>query len=66
MPDTNSNQPPKYISLIGLRYEEIQVLLRALDALAGEADDVETLTHIDALQKKIRGSVDTKGKVYGM
>ena len=62
----NSSQPPTYVSLVGLKYDEILVLLRALDALVGEVDDVETLTRIDHLQKKIKNSIDTKSEVFGM
>lgn len=65
MPNT-PNPPPAYVSLIGLKHDEVLVLLRALDALVGEADDVETLTHVDTLQKKIRGAIDAKSHVYGM
>ena len=65
MPNT-PNPPPAYVSLIGLKYEDVVLLLRALDALVGEADDVETLTAVDALQKKIKGSIDAKSQVFGM
>jgi len=46
--------PPKYISLGNFKYEDVVLLLRGLDVLAGEVDDMGTLSNIDALQKRIK------------
>lgn len=46
--------PPKFISLVNLKFEDVGLILRGLDALAGDVDDVGTLSNIDALQKRIK------------
>jgi len=46
--------PPKYISLVNFKIEDVALILRGLDALAGNVDDVATLSNIDALQKRIK------------
>jgi hypothetical protein len=46
--------PPKYISLVNIKFEDVGLILRGLDALAGEVDDMPTLSNIDALIKRIK------------
>jgi len=48
----------KYLSLINIKYEDLLLLLRALDGLAGSVDDMATLSEIDALQKKIKNTIE--------
>jgi hypothetical protein len=48
----------KYLSLGTLKYEEVVLIQQALDGLAGDANDMDTLSQVDALQKKIKFVLD--------
>lgn len=55
-----SKPTPTHASLVGLKYEEVLMILRGLDSLIGEVDDIDTLTQVDKLQKKIKGMMGMK------
>ena len=57
---------PPLSRLVGLKPAEIEILLRGLQALEGDVDDLETLEGIEALRKKIRENLDSRSSVYGM
>jgi len=46
--------PTKFLSLGTLKYEEVVFILEGLGHLSGVVDDLDTLTQIDELQKKIK------------
>ena len=46
--------PARYVSIPNIKYEEVLLILKGLDELSGAADDMTTLSNIDALQKKIK------------
>ena len=50
--------PVKYLSLVNLKYEEVLLIMEALNGLTGVVNDMDTLVTIDALQKKIKFTLD--------
>jgi len=44
----------RYVSLGTFKYEEVMIIQHALDVLAGNVNDMEGLSQIDSVQKKIK------------
>ena len=56
--------PTAYVSLGTFKYEEVRLIQQALDVCAGSVNDMDSLSQIDALQKKIKFILDQSKVSY--